>query len=76
MQRGIDVIYGKETPFLTHFAKSKAILARDGKDMLIYQGVLAFQYFIGINSRFEQIENIMTKGFLAYLLLFSYGTSL
>ncbi len=58
----IDVIYGKETPFLK-FAKSKAVLARDGEDMLIYQGVLAFQYFIGINSRFEQIENIMRKAF-------------
>jgi len=56
----IDVIYGKETPFLK-FAKSKAVLARDGEDMLIYQGVLAFQYFIDESLDFETIEGFMRR---------------
>jgi shikimate dehydrogenase len=58
----VDVIYGKETPFLK-LAKSKGIKTKDGEDMLIYQGVIAFQYFIDESLDFELIEKFMRKAF-------------
>lgn len=39
-----DCIYGKETPFLK-LAKIEGLKTKDGEDMLLYQGVLAFEYF-------------------------------
>lgn len=39
-----DCIYGKETPFL-NMASTLHIPAKDGEDMLLFQGVLALQYF-------------------------------
>lgn len=39
-----DIIYGKETPFLK-MAKEFEKECSDGRDMLIYQGVLAFMIF-------------------------------
>ncbi|AZL54158.1 shikimate dehydrogenase [Aliarcobacter skirrowii] len=40
----VDCIYGKETPFL-NLAKSLENVIKDGEDMLLYQGVLAFELF-------------------------------
>lgn len=39
-----EVIYGKETPFLS-LAKSCEIPCKDGADMLLWQGVFAFELF-------------------------------
>lgn len=39
-----DCIYGKMTPFLA-LAKQLGLKYKDGEDMLLYQGVLAFEYF-------------------------------
>ncbi len=39
-----DCIYGKNTPFLK-LAKKEGLKVKDGEDMLLYQGVLAFQLF-------------------------------
>ena len=42
----VDVIYGKETPFLKK-AKSFGLEIKTGLDMLVYQGVLAMEIFLG-----------------------------
>jgi shikimate dehydrogenase len=42
----VDVIYGKETPFLK-LAKKYNLIKKSGLDMLVYQGVLAMEYFLG-----------------------------
>jgi len=42
----VDVIYGKETPFLKH-AKKYNLQTKTGLDMLVYQGVLAMELFLG-----------------------------
>lgn len=39
-----DCVYGKVTPFLA-LAQKNALKTKDGEDMLLYQGVLAFEYF-------------------------------
>ena len=39
-----DCVYGKTTPFLA-LAKQNNCQIKDGEDMLLYQGVLAFEYF-------------------------------
>jgi len=39
-----DVIYNKPTPFLK-LAKQNSLTCKDGADMLLYQGVLAFNLF-------------------------------
>jgi len=59
----VDVIYGKETPFLK-LAKSKGVSTKDGEDMLIYQGVIAFQHFIDRSLEFKEIERFMRKAFI------------
>jgi shikimate dehydrogenase len=59
----IDVIYGKETPFLK-LAKEQNIPTKDGSDMLLYQGVIAFKYFTDNRFRFEEIEKFMQKAFV------------
>lgn len=42
----VDVVYGKETPFLK-LAKKYNIITRDGLYLLVYQGVLAMELFLG-----------------------------
>ena len=42
-----DVIYGKQTPFL-RLAKSLKIPCKDGAEMLLWQGVFAFELFFGL----------------------------
>ena len=56
----IDCIYGKITPFLS-LAKSKSLNYKDGEDMLLYQGVLAFELFTGAKVDKHLIE-AMRKG--------------
>lgn len=59
----VDVIYGKETPFLK-FAKTKNKPTKDGSDMLLYQGVIAFEYFCEKRYSFEEIKEQMQKAFI------------
>ncbi|MBU1668494.1 shikimate dehydrogenase [bacterium] len=59
----IDVIYGKETPFLK-FAKEHNKPTKDGSDMLLYQGIIAFEYFTNHQFTFNEIEKHMKKAFI------------
>lgn len=54
-----DCVYGKETPFLK-LAKEEGLNAKDGEEMLLYQGVLAFEYFTQKEATQEIIE-VMRK---------------
>ena len=56
----IDCIYGKITPFLQE-AKNKDLSSKDGEDMLLFQGVLAFELFTGIKADDSLVE-AMRKG--------------
>ena len=58
-----DVVYGKKTPFL-ELAKDKKKIYKDGSDMLLYQGVLAFDYFTNHKYDIKDIEKVMKKAFL------------
>jgi len=58
----IDVIYGKKTPFLK-LAQKYDKPTKDGQDMLIYQGVIAFEHFCEYRYSFEQILPHMRKAF-------------
>ena len=58
----VDVIYGKETPFLK-FAKKQAKPIKDGSDMLLYQGIIAFEYFTSHQYSFDTIKPYMKKAF-------------
>jgi len=62
-QACIDVIYGKETPFLK-FAKKHNRPTKDGSAMLLYQGVIAFEYFTNHKFSFKEIMKIMKKAFI------------
>lgn len=59
----IDVIYGKETPFLRE-VKRKGLPFKDGSDMLLAQGVLANHLFLGKEFSLETIEAPMKQSFL------------
>jgi len=59
----VDVIYGKETPFLK-LAKEYTKPTKDGSDMLLYQGVIAFEYFTEGKFTFEEIKAQMQKAFI------------
>jgi len=59
----IDVIYGKETAFLK-LAKAYNKPTKDGSDMLLYQGVIAFEYFTEGKFTFEEIKVQMQKAFI------------
>jgi len=58
----IDVIYNKNTPFL-QLASKMQIPNKDGSDMLLYQGVKAFNLFYGGKFDEEQITEYMRKAF-------------
>jgi len=62
-QACVDVIYGKETPFLK-FAKEHNKPTKDGSDMLLYQGIIAFEYFTEGKFSFEEIKKHMQKAFV------------
>jgi shikimate dehydrogenase len=53
----IDVIYGKETPFLK-MAKEFNLKTKNGLDMLVYQGVLAMELFLGKRLNREEVAKI------------------
>jgi shikimate dehydrogenase len=53
----VDVIYGKETPFLK-LAKEYGLIIKSGVDMLVYQGVLAMEYFLGKKLNREEVAKI------------------
>ncbi|MFY4805301.1 shikimate dehydrogenase [Aliarcobacter butzleri] len=55
-----DCIYGKITPFLA-LAKQNGCQIKDGEDMLLFQGVLAFEYFTNTKANTSLIE-AMRKG--------------
>ena len=59
----VDVIYGKETPFLK-LAKTHGKPTKDGSDMLLYQGIIAFEYFTDHAFTFENIKSYMQKAFI------------
>ena len=59
----VDVIYGKETPFLK-FATEHNKPTKDGSDMLLYQGIIAFEYFTNHQFSFNEIEKHMKKAFI------------
>jgi shikimate dehydrogenase len=58
----VDVIYGKVTPFLK-FAQEQNKPTKDGSDMLLYQGIIAFEYFSEQKFSFEEIKIHMEKAF-------------
>lgn len=58
----MDVIYGRETPFLK-LAKTYGKQTKDGSDMLLYQGVIAFEYFTEQRYSFEEILPHMKRAF-------------
>jgi len=59
----VDVIYGKETPFLK-LAKSYNKPTKDGSDMLLYQGIIAFEHFTNYRYTFDEIKPYMQKAFI------------
>ncbi len=59
----VDVIYGKETPFLK-LAKAYHKPTKDGSDMLLYQGIIAFEYFTDHAYTFDEIKPHMQKAFI------------
>jgi shikimate dehydrogenase len=59
----VDVIYGKETPFLK-LAKNYGKPTKDGSDMLLYQGIIAFEHFTEHQYTFDEIKSHMQKAFI------------
>ena len=55
-----DCIYGKQTPFLK-LANDYKLKYKDGEDMLLYQGVIAFELFTNTKASDELIE-VMRRG--------------
>lgn len=55
-----DCVYGKITPFLA-LARENNCEIKDGEDMLLFQGVLAFEYFTNSKADKKVIE-AMRKG--------------
>ena len=55
-----DCVYGKITPFLA-LAKQNDCEIKDGEDMLLFQGVLAFEYFTKQKVG-EDVVEAMRKG--------------
>lgn len=57
-----DVIYNKQTPFLT-LAKKNNLTCKDGADMLLYQGVLAFNLFFDNKLDNKKVTKFMKNSF-------------
>ena len=55
-----DAIYGKQTPFL-QAARAKNLPTKDGKEMLINQGALAFNLFFGGKFDLAEIVSLMSR---------------
>ncbi len=54
----VDVIYGRETPFLKE-AKRLGLPYFDGSEMLLQQGIIAFDYFTDHRYTLDKIEVAM-----------------
>lgn len=61
-QGAVDVIYGKETPFLRE-VKIASLPCKDGSDMLLEQGVLANHLFLNCHYPIEAIHPVMIRSF-------------
>ncbi len=59
----IDIIYGKETPFLK-LAKEAKKITKDGSDMLLHQGIKAFEHFTQYHFDSQEIHDAMKKAFI------------
>ena len=57
-----NVIYNKLTPFLS-LARKMGLKSKDGKDMLLYQAVLAFNLFYSNKFSTDKITKLMHKAF-------------
>jgi len=57
-----DVIYNKQTPFLK-LAATYQLPCKDGKEMLLYQAVLAFNLFFSNRFEPQKIESTMKEIF-------------
>ncbi|MDD3323737.1 MAG: shikimate dehydrogenase [Sulfurospirillaceae bacterium] len=57
-----DVIYNKPTPFLT-LARQNNLTCKDGSDMLLHQGILAFHLFFHKKYDIQTIKHHMKKAF-------------
>lgn len=55
-----DVVYGRDTEFIK-LAKEKNLRVKDGLEMLLYQAVLAFEYFSSKKNEREKIQIAMRK---------------
>ena len=53
----VDVVYGKETPFLK-MAKKYNLSTKDGLYLLVYQGILAMELFLGEKLDKKEAEKI------------------
>ena len=53
----VDVVYGKETPFLK-MAKKYNLSVKDGLHLLVYQGILAMELFLGEKLDKKEAEKI------------------
>ena len=53
----VDVVYGKETPFLK-LAKKYNLITRDGLYLLVYQGILAMELFLNRELDKKEAEKI------------------
>ncbi len=53
----VDVVYGKETPFLK-LAKEYKLSTKDGLYLLVYQGILAMELFLGEKLNKKEVEKI------------------
>jgi len=62
-QACVDVIYGKETPFLK-LSKQHNKPTKDGSDMLLYQGIIACEHFTNDAYTFNEIKKYMEKAFI------------
>lgn len=58
----VDVIYGKRTPFLK-LCNAYNKPTKDGSDMLLYQGIIAFEHFTNYTYSFNEIKPFMQKAF-------------
>lgn len=58
----IDVIYNQQTPFLKKAALYQ-LPSKDGKEMLLYQAILAFNLFFKNQYEPQKIESIMREIF-------------
>ena len=59
-KHAVDVIYNKHTPFLA-LAQQKGLTTKDGTEMLLYQGVLAFEIFTDFRYDKEEIAALMRR---------------